>query len=54
MGNTTTSFHGVKSPVPQNSYQAKLIKQRSNLLGPSYRLFYKEPFCPIRGEGVWL
>ena len=54
MSNTATSFHGVKSPVPQNAHQAELMVRRSNLMGPSYRLFYQEPFSPIRGEGVWL
>jgi len=54
MANAATSFHGVNKPVPKNTYQAKLLQKRSKLLGPSYRLFYQEPFSPIRGEGVWL
>lgn len=31
-----------------------LITRRQQLLGPSYRLFYDEPFYPVRAEGVWL
>jgi 4-aminobutyrate aminotransferase-like enzyme len=33
---------------------ADLIARRAQLLGPAYRLFYEEPFHPVRGEGVWL
>lgn len=33
---------------------AGLLARRSRLLGPAYRLFYDEPFHPVRGEGVWL
>lgn len=28
--------------------------RRERLLGPAYRLFYEEPFHPVRGDGVWL
>jgi 4-aminobutyrate aminotransferase-like enzyme len=31
-----------------------MIERRRNLLGPAYRLFYKEPVHIVRGEGVWL
>ncbi|WP_343592442.1 aminotransferase class III-fold pyridoxal phosphate-dependent enzyme [Paracidovorax wautersii] len=33
---------------------AGLLARRARLLGPAYRLFYEEPFHPVRGEGVWL
>lgn len=33
---------------------AQLLARRERALGASYRLFYEEPFAPIRGEGVWL
>jgi 4-aminobutyrate aminotransferase-like enzyme len=33
---------------------ANLLARRARLLGPAYRLFYDEPFHPVRGEGVWL
>lgn len=33
---------------------AELLARRARLLGPAYRLFYEEPFHPVRGEGVWL
>ena len=31
-----------------------LMDRRTQLLGPSYRLFYDTPLHPVRGEGVWL
>lgn len=30
------------------------LLQRRSALGPAYRLFYEQPFHPVRGEGVWL
>ena len=36
------------------STDSELIQRRKRLLGPAYRLFYDEPFHPVRGEGVWL
>ncbi|MFT4103125.1 MAG: aminotransferase class III-fold pyridoxal phosphate-dependent enzyme [Burkholderiaceae bacterium] len=33
---------------------AALLARRARLLGPAYRLFYDEPFHPVRGDGVWL
>ncbi|MFT4265866.1 MAG: aminotransferase class III-fold pyridoxal phosphate-dependent enzyme [Xenophilus sp.] len=33
---------------------AGMLARRARLLGPAYRLFYDEPFHPVRGEGVWL
>ena len=35
-------------------HTAELLERRARLLGPAYRLFYEEPFHPVRGEGVWL
>jgi 4-aminobutyrate aminotransferase-like enzyme len=32
----------------------ELLARRQKALGASYRLFYEEPFAPVRGEGVWL
>ncbi len=40
-------------PEPSASTSA-LLARRARLLGPSYRLFYEEPFRPVRGDGVWL
>jgi 4-aminobutyrate aminotransferase-like enzyme len=31
-----------------------MIERRQAMLGPSYRLFYKNPLHLVRGEGVWL
>jgi 4-aminobutyrate aminotransferase-like enzyme len=31
-----------------------LIQRRETVLAPSYRLFYRKPVNPVRGEGVWL
>lgn len=39
--------------MPETS-TADLLARRARLLGPAYRLFYEEPFHPVRGEGVWL
>ena len=33
---------------------ADMRARRARLLGPAYRLFYDEPFEPVRGQGVWL
>lgn len=33
---------------------SELLTRRQHALGASYRLFYEEPFAPVRGEGVWL
>ena len=30
------------------------IARRARLLGPAYRLFYREPLHIVRGAGVWL
>ena len=32
----------------------QLIARRKRLLGPAYRLFYRQPLHIVRGEGVWL
>ncbi|KQP43681.1 aspartate aminotransferase family protein [Pseudorhodoferax sp. Leaf274] len=39
--------------MPETS-TADMLARRARLLGPAYRLFYEEPFHPVRGEGVWL
>lgn len=31
-----------------------MLDRRRRLLGPAYRLFYREPVHIVRGEGVWL
>ncbi|WP_107991059.1 aspartate aminotransferase family protein [Breoghania corrubedonensis] len=36
------------------AHERALVERRQFLLGPSYRLFYKEPLHLVRGEGVWL
>jgi 4-aminobutyrate aminotransferase-like enzyme len=33
---------------------ADLLQRRNRVLGPTYRLFYRNPVHLIRGEGVWL
>lgn len=33
---------------------ARLVARRNRLLGPAYRLFYRDPLHIVRGEGVWL
>jgi 4-aminobutyrate aminotransferase-like enzyme/Ser/Thr protein kinase RdoA (MazF antagonist) len=33
---------------------AALLERRRRVMGPSYRLFYREPLHLVRGEGVWL
>jgi len=38
----------------KTSLDEQLLTRRNRLLGPAYRLFYDEPFHPVRGEGVWL
>jgi 4-aminobutyrate aminotransferase-like enzyme len=30
------------------------LAKRDRLLGPSYRLFYDQPFHPVQAQGVWL
>lgn len=40
--------------MPKVSIDEQLLARRRRLLGPAYRLFYDEPFHPVRGEGVWL
>ncbi|MFK3796969.1 aspartate aminotransferase family protein [Pseudomonas sp. NPDC088444] len=37
-----------------NPDTTQLLARRQQALGASYRLFYEEPFAPVRGEGVWL
>ena len=40
--------------APDAAVTAHLVARRARLLGPAYRLFYDEPFHPVRGDGVWL
>jgi 4-aminobutyrate aminotransferase-like enzyme len=54
MTDLATSLHGAATPRTEDVAEAALIARRTRLLGPSYRLFYDEPFHPVRGEGVWL
>lgn len=34
--------------------QPQLLERRKRLLGPAYRLFYRNPVHIVRGQGVWL
>lgn len=34
--------------------EAALVARRERVLGPAYRLFYRHPVHPVRGEGAWL
>lgn len=54
MSKEVTSFHGANTPEAKDEEQKRQIKRRSQLLGQAYRLFYRVPFQPVRGEGVWL
>ncbi len=38
---------------PTSDHPSDLLARRS-ALGPAYRLFYDEPFAPVRGQDVWL
>ena len=49
MANAFVPGKAVLSPTDE-----ALLKRRTRALGPAYRLFYEEPFHPVRGEGVWL
>jgi len=40
--------------MPESNPNADMLARRARLLGPAYRLFYEQPFQPVRGEGVWL
>ncbi|MFW5331704.1 aspartate aminotransferase family protein [Hydrogenophaga sp. ZJX-1] len=40
--------------MTEPSPTSELLARRARLLGPAYRLFYEQPFHPVRGEGVWL
>jgi 4-aminobutyrate aminotransferase-like enzyme len=40
--------------MDDHSHASNLISRRTDALSCSYRLFYEEPFHPVRGEGVWL
>ncbi|KAB1645029.1 aspartate aminotransferase family protein [Gulosibacter chungangensis] len=40
--------------VDLNPETAKLLERRDRVLGPSYRLFYREPVAIEGGKGVWL
>jgi len=43
-----------KRPGSSSAETARLLARRKRLLGPAYRLFYREPLHIVRGEGVWL
>lgn len=36
------------------STEQTLLQRRKDAMGPSYRLFYREPVHLVKGEGVWL
>lgn len=38
----------------ESTAAGQLIARRHRLLGPAYRLFYQDPFQPVRGQGVHL
>ncbi|MGO1544433.1 MAG: aspartate aminotransferase family protein [Gulosibacter sp.] len=40
--------------VTLNPETASLLERRDRVLGPSYRLFYREPVAIESGKGVWL
>lgn len=40
--------------MPEPTSTSDMLARRARLLGPAYRLFYDQPFHPVRGEGVWL
>jgi 4-aminobutyrate aminotransferase-like enzyme len=40
--------------MPESTTTSELLERRARLLGPAYRLFYDQPFHPVRGDGVWL
>ena len=43
----------VPAPPPRPKTRA-LRSAAVGVLGPTYSLFYDDPFHPVRGEGVWL
>lgn len=44
----------VEGETELDATTADMIRRRSELLGPAYRLFYERPLHLVRGEGVWL
>ena len=48
----TNSFQG--GTVELSDAEQSMIDRRARLLGPGYKLFYKQPVHVVRGEGVWL
>ncbi len=42
------------SPSASAAADAELLQRRNRVLGPAYRLFYRNPVHLVRGEGVWL
>ncbi|TDK50144.1 aspartate aminotransferase family protein [Antarcticimicrobium luteum] len=44
----------VEGKTELDAATAEMIRRRSALLGPAYRLFYERPLHLVRGEGVWL
>jgi 4-aminobutyrate aminotransferase-like enzyme len=44
----------IPGQVELDPAEAQLIDQRTQLLGPAYRLMYQKPLHFVRGEGAWL
>lgn len=40
--------------LEQGSTKQTLLQRRKDAMGPTYRLFYREPVHLVKGEGVWL
>ncbi len=38
----------------ENDNNQQLLQRREQAMGPSYRLFYRQPVHLVKGEGVWL
>jgi len=48
------AFEGASAAQSLPTDLKERIARRSRLLGPAYRLFYREPLHIVRGAGVWL
>ncbi|KAH2776649.1 hypothetical protein KXW38_010057, partial [Aspergillus fumigatus] len=44
----------IPGQVELDPHEARMVEQRTRLLGPAYRLMYQKPLHFVRGEGVWL
>lgn len=40
--------------MPDSNNNQQLLQRREQAMGPSYRLFYRQPVHLVKGEGVWL